>query len=125
METRLEATTFADVSLPSGHSSVATREVPKLNERFTFYSIPTVAVGAHRGGGDTEEEDFDPSLLPFSIFDGVTIEDVRPLIPDDEFDVYRSGMGTHAHEKLKRLHYAIVHRFPRIACALTASSSAR
>jgi hypothetical protein len=78
--------------------------------RFTFYAIGPIARGAHRGGAD--EEDFDPDVLPFDLGNGVFVEDVSPFIPDDEFEIYEKGMGSHTYEHLERLRYALVHRFP-------------
>ncbi len=78
-------------------------------KRFSFYPIERVAYGAHRGGGD--DDDFDPSILPFDLGDEITIEDVSGLIPDDEFEVYKPGMGSHVHDHLQRIKYALVHRF--------------
>ena len=78
--------------------------------KFSFHPIQQIACGEHRGGGD--DSDFEPSMLPFVIMDGLAIEEIAHLIRDDEFDIYRSGMGTYAHDKLDRLRYALVHRFP-------------
>jgi hypothetical protein len=78
--------------------------------RFSFYPIERIEYGAHRGGAD--DDDFDPSILPFDLGNEITIEDVSALIPANEFDCYKPGMGSHAHDHLERIKYALVHRFP-------------
>jgi hypothetical protein len=80
--------------------------------RVSFYAIERIEQGAHRG--DAEDEDFDPDILPFDLGNGITIEDVSSLIPEGEFEVYKNGMGSHLHEHLERLRYALVHRFPEV-----------
>jgi hypothetical protein len=79
------------------------------NMRFSFYPIERIEQGAHRGGAD--DDDFDPAILPFDLGNEITLEDVSALIPADEFDCYKPGMGSHAHDHLERIKYALVHRF--------------
>lgn len=81
-----------------------------VGKRFTFQPIERVEQGAHRGGGD--DEDFDPAILPFDLGNDVIIEDISGLLTEDEFEVYRLGIGTYAHARLEGLRYALVHRYP-------------
>lgn len=80
--------------------------------KFALYPIENVAVGQHRGGW--EDGDFDPALVPFEIVDRVFIEDVASRFLSDEFDVHENGLGSYATEELKRIKYAIVHRYPQV-----------
>lgn len=82
------------------------------NTHFSLYAIERISSGFFRGGGD--DEDFDPAILPFEILPGLTIEDVSPLIRDDEFNVFENFIGQHTYESLSRLKYAIIHRFPEL-----------
>jgi hypothetical protein len=79
--------------------------------KFALYPIERVAFGQQRGGW--EDWDFDPALLPFEIMDRIHIEDVSARFLNDEFDVHENGLGSYAVKELKRIKYAIVHRFPQ------------
>ncbi|WP_158944221.1 hypothetical protein [Granulicella sp. S190] len=78
--------------------------------RVSFYPIERIERGAHRGGAD--DEDFDPAALPFALGNEIIIEDISALIPEDEFDIYKPGIGSYAYAHLKSFKYALVHRFP-------------
>jgi hypothetical protein len=80
--------------------------------RFALYPIEHVARGKSRAGW--EEFDFNTSLLPFQIMDRVYIEDISSRFRDDEFDPHDHGMGPWAVKELKRMKYAIIHRYPQI-----------
>ena len=81
-----------------------------MTTKFSFYPIERIEQGMHRGGG--HDDDFEPGILPFQLMGRLTIEDISGLIPDDEFDTYKSHMGSWAYDKLGHFRYAIVHRFP-------------
>lgn len=61
---------------------------------------------------DIDDDDFDASLLPIDLVEGARIEDVSPLISSDEFEVFKRELGVRAIEKLEKMKYAIIHRFP-------------
>ncbi len=77
--------------------------------RVAFYPIERVEMGPQRRGAD--DEDFDPTILPFDLGTGVTVEDITNLIPRDEFDVHKRIMGSDAHSRIERIRYALVHRY--------------
>jgi hypothetical protein len=67
---------------------------------------------AHKFPRGFDDDDFNATLLPLEIIEGARIEDVSSLITDDEFNVFKHELGTRAIEKLEKIKYAIIHRFP-------------
>jgi hypothetical protein len=59
-----------------------------------------------------DDDDFDATLLPVDLIEGARIEDVSSLITDDEFTIFKRELGTRAVEKLEKMKYVIIHRFP-------------
>jgi hypothetical protein len=86
-------------------------DIAKVLQKFSMYPIERVARGALRGGSD--DDDFDTSIVPFGIIDGLNIEDVSDLITEDEFSIYREPLGTYAHDRFDKIKYALVHRYPQ------------
>jgi hypothetical protein len=86
-------------------------DIAKVLQKFSMYPIERVARGALRGGSD--DDDFDTSIVPFGIIDGLNIEDVSDLIAEDEFSIYREPLGTYAHDRFDKIKYALVHRYPQ------------
>jgi len=77
---------------------------------FSLYPISCIAHDLLHGGAD--DENFDDSLLPLSLVEGATIEDISSFISADEFDIYKTRLGTDAVEYLENLKYVIIHRYP-------------
>jgi hypothetical protein len=61
--------------------------------------------------GDPYEEPFDRSRLPFQIVDDVTIEDVSKMFDSATFKLFQTHLGRYDMEALRRVQYAIVHRY--------------
>jgi hypothetical protein len=57
-----------------------------------------------------DEHQFDVSVLPFSIIEGVTVEDVSPML-QNSFDWLQGEIGRYDLRDLKSVRYAIVHRY--------------
>jgi hypothetical protein len=49
--------------------------------------------------------------LPVDIAEGVTLEDVYPLLTPDHFDRYRCEIGTSVAKRLQGIRHALIHRF--------------
>jgi hypothetical protein len=82
-----------------------------MDQLFSLFPIERVARSWDRGG--FSDDDFDESLLPMEITDGVWIEDVSGRISDQQFEVYKSMLGTEIVKHLERIKYAFIHRFER------------
>lgn len=65
----------------------------------------------HSLGFGFTQDPFDLTRLPFQIADGLSIEDVRPRLPQDAFELWRNMLGESRSEMLGRVRYAIIHRF--------------
>jgi hypothetical protein len=75
-----------------------------------LYPVERIARAFPFKGND--DDDFDETLLPIDIIEGARLEDISALITEDEFEIYKSHLGTESVEKLQRMKYAIIHRFP-------------
>ena len=58
-----------------------------------------------------DEQPFNSRLIPFQIRDGVAVEDIRSLFTPDAFRWAEGELGRHDVENLRRVEYAIVHRY--------------
>jgi hypothetical protein len=72
--------------------------------RFTLYPIAGLA-------DEIDDEPFDPGRLPFDITDNVRIEAVQERFRKDAFDHARRMLGDEIVESLRRVRYALVHRY--------------
>jgi hypothetical protein len=81
--------------------------------RFSLVPIGYLASGPKAGGA--QDDDFDLGLLPFEVVPHVFIENVSSLIREGEFDIHASATGERVVSELKRIQYAIVHRYPDYA----------
>lgn len=79
--------------------------------KFSLFPIERIA----RNWLGVQDDNFDDSILPFEIVDGVFLEDVSQNIRGDEFDYCKRALGTEVTEHLEGVKYAIVHRYPNIA----------
>jgi len=58
-----------------------------------------------------DDRSFDYGMLPMPICDGVTLEDVRGLLPDDAFSTWKGYLSKEESEHLEHIRYALVRRF--------------
>jgi len=79
--------------------------------RFSLYPIGRVGRGPLAYGAD--DGDFDLSLLPFKIVEGVHVEDVSSSIRKGDFDIYKPRIGEDRVHELENMKYAIIHRYPQ------------
>jgi hypothetical protein len=77
--------------------------------KFSLFPLERIA---RQSQGLHPEDNFDDSKLPFEIVDGVYIENIAGLIPEDEFDYCKPMLGSEAVRHLEGIKYAIIHRFP-------------
>src|SRR5579864_833501 len=76
----------------------------EMPTKVTLYPIYALA--------DTiDGEPFDVRIFPFTVIEGITVEDVRPMFNTDTFAWVRSELGRHDLETLQRIRYALVHRY--------------
>ncbi len=73
---------------------------------FTLYPIYWLA------GALVDDEQFDLSKLPIDVAEGTRIEDVSGRFAKGTFELFREKLGTDRMEDLKRVRYALVHRYP-------------
>jgi hypothetical protein len=69
---------------------------------FAAYPIQRVARDLNHGGVD--DAHFDDSILPLTTVEGATIENIRPLLVDDEFDYLKGHLADEAIKLLGRIH---------------------
>jgi len=72
--------------------------------KFTLHNI------YHLSGGAGDEL-FDLNKLPFPLTENVQIEDVSSRFRQDAFDLWREHIGIDRWKVLKRIRYALVHRY--------------
>jgi hypothetical protein len=73
-------------------------------QRISLYPIAGVT-------GSWQDEPFDTSALPAQVIPDVHIEDVSSVFRDDTWDFFEREMGKRDVEALRRVKYAIVHRY--------------
>ena len=75
-----------------------------MAEKLTLYPI-------YAAGQAWDDEPFNPAVLPFSVAQDITIEDVSSLFNEETFRWVEREMGRHDLEVLRSVRYAIVHRY--------------
>jgi hypothetical protein len=60
---------------------------------------------------DRERKRFDRTALPFQIAPEVTVEDVSRMFTEQTFEWAQTSLGTYDVDELRRVRYAIVHRY--------------
>ena len=71
-----------------------------MARNFSLYEVYNVAGGA-------DDEQFDTTLLPFDVAEGVRIEDVSALLRPDTFEFVKERMGSDAVRELQDVTYAL------------------
>jgi len=84
--------------------TVSPMRMTKMHQNFSLYGIYDLAGGA-------DDEHFDRTLLPFSVVEGVQIENVSALLTTDTFDCVKERIGSDAMSHLRGVEYALVHRY--------------
>src|SRR5450631_129457 len=75
-----------------------------IPQRFSLYEIYGLA-------GGVDDEQFDKSVLPFDVTEGVRIEDISSLLRSDTFEFVKERMGSDAVKQLRGVTHALVHRY--------------
>jgi hypothetical protein len=75
-----------------------------IEKRIALYPIAGIT-------GDWLDEPFDLSQLPATIAPDVTIEDARTLFNEKAFDLFEGLLAKREMESLRRVRFAIVHRY--------------
>lgn len=60
---------------------------------------------------EIDGDEFDRSVLPMQILEGLAVEDVSTIITPDSFDWARTELGRYAFEDLRNVKQALVHRY--------------
>jgi hypothetical protein len=60
---------------------------------------------------DRDRKRFDLRVLPFEILPAVTVDDVSRMFTEQTFEWAQAGIGTYDVDELRRIRYAIVHRY--------------
>jgi len=81
-----------------------------MDQSFSLFPLERIS----RNWPGLVDGNFDDSKLPLEIVKGVYVENVATLIPKDEFDYCESHLGSETVQYLRKVSYAIIHRFPTL-----------
>jgi len=86
--------------------------MPEFNAETEFDKARRVTVYPIAGvTGPWQDEPFDTSALPTQLIPDLHIEDVSSMFKNDTWDLFEGEMGKRDVEVLRRVKYAIVHRY--------------